>query len=448
MKFKILFGIFAIFIVLCLCNTSAEPELKVIFAELKKDSLKQGESAEVTVTMENVGDSPVHDISFVLSLSNSDIDDIKVSGYNRIKDMGDFTNYRIDTENVLEPGETETATFEINATAPEKEEYIILFSGRGRFGADEVLYRDYTWWAIDVFDFNLNIELPPGYYLDKAEEYIKSGGYENAKQYAEKAKEIYTNSGNDEGILNCTQIIKNCEKMIDADVAYMRAKTRIDADDFRGAASNAELSLRIYNEIREIYPALVSERIFELELMAAKLNKTILAQNYFLGANKYFDSGDYKRAKDYAGRAKEIYLELGESDMVTRCETIIDKSEVYIERNSMLLNIGYAAGIIIIIFIIYRLYNRYKERRPGYSDLIIEGGLKIPLRQSGFSEVTNYSEIPEGAMEPYTEKPIHDLVAKGKTVVKCNECGAYYNKEILEYYNMNCARFGCKNSTL
>ena len=127
--------------------------------------------------------------------------------------------------------------------------------------------------------------------------------------------------------------------------------------DYRSAMRNAESSLEIYNEIDpELIPDVISnlipDRVSELESIIEEANKTITAENYLLSAKRYCDSGDYRGAKDYAERAKEIYLELGESYLVFECDMIIDKSETHIQGNSMLLNIFYAAVIIIIIFII------------------------------------------------------------------------------------------------
>jgi hypothetical protein len=228
----------------------------------------------------------------------------------------------------------------------------------------------------------------------------------------------------------------------------------LDAEDFKGAMSNAEFSLKIYKEIRSSNPELFSDKVSELELMIKEINKTITTGGdfYFSTAGKYFDSGDYEKAKEYAEKAKESYIEMGDEDSVSSCNSMIRNSEMYINRNSIILKIIYAVGTVIVICIIFIIYRKYREgHRHQFdpaSDLTIGGTIKIPINSSGFSEVTNYSEIPEEAIEPYTEKSIHDLIAQGKTIVKCNECGAYYNKKILEYYKMNCARFGCKNSTL
>ena len=287
------------------------------------------------------------------------------------------------------------------------------------------------------------------YYLNKSEEYLKSGNYDSARNYARKAKEIYINSGNSDGALNSDKIILQNDELINADVAYRRAKSRMDASDSLGAMSNAEISFRIYAKMDSINSSLISERLSELELIIGSRNKTITADNYYFDAKKYSDAGDYVKAKEKAGIAKAIYLEQNDSESASECDLIITKSEMYVSRDSMILKIGFGILTIIVIFIIYYLYRKSKESRPFYpSDLTIESAKKIQITSSGFSEVSDYHKIPDEAIDPYTGESIHDLIALGKTIVKCNDCGAYYNREILEYYKMNCARFGCRNSTL
>jgi len=218
------------------------------------------------------------------------------------------------------------------------------------------------------------------YYLNKSEEYLKSGNYDSARNYARKAKEIYINSGNSDGALNSDKIILQNDELINADVAYRRAKSRMDASDSLGAMSNAEISFRIYAKMDSINSSLISERLSELELIIGSRNKTITADNYYFDAKKYSDAGDYVKAKEKAGIAKAIYLEQNDSESASECDLIITKSEMYVSRDSMILKIGFGILTIIVIFIIYYLYRKSKESRPFYpSDLTIESAKKIQI---------------------------------------------------------------------
>jgi len=365
MKFKILF-IFTILTSL-VCSSSivgADSGLKAISIKLEKDVIKQGETTKVTVAVKNTFYyATIQDLYFFLRLSSSDVDDIEIKGYDQKKDKGDFTDYYIDaTDTALKPGEIKTAVYVINAIAPRKEEYTLIFGAMGdkKIGSSISTQTVSTEENLKIY---LKIELAPDYYLKKAEEYFKSDNYENAKEYAEKAKEIYINSGNNEGILNCDKIILQSEKLIEADFAYIMAKNRMGAKDFREAMSNAEASLKIYNEIDLIDlidSELISERVSELELIIEETNKTITVQEYFSNAKKYLDSGDYEKAKEYAEKAKEIYLERDNYNSVLKCNSIIDKSESHVNRYAMISEIGYAVGIITLLIFIFLLYKMYR----------------------------------------------------------------------------------------
>jgi len=69
-------------------------------------------------------------------------------------------------------------------------------------------------------------------------------------------------------------------------------------------------------------------------------------------------------------------------------------------------------------------------------------------KSKGFIEVkpTEYKKIPEDAIDPFIQDRIHDLIAQGKKIIRCMDCGAYYDKEIWEYYGKICTRTGCSNS--
>ncbi|PKP54539.1 MAG: hypothetical protein CVT90_00770 [Candidatus Altiarchaeales archaeon HGW-Altiarchaeales-3] len=109
------------------------------------------------------------------------------------------------------------------------------------------------------------------------------------------------------------------------------------------------------------------------------------------------------------------------------------------------------SGIAVAAIILYKLKFRHipGSRVEELGDISIGETIRIgmPLiSHSGFSKITNYSEIPDVAIDPYTLENIHDLIMRGKEIVKCNSCGTYYDREVLRFYNNDCAIFGCSNS--
>ncbi|ODS39193.1 hypothetical protein BEH94_03205 [Candidatus Altiarchaeales archaeon WOR_SM1_SCG] len=108
------------------------------------------------------------------------------------------------------------------------------------------------------------------------------------------------------------------------------------------------------------------------------------------------------------------------------------------------------SGLSAASIILYKSRFRRIERER-FDDISIEETINtgMPLfTHTGFSEVKNYSKIPDDAIDPYTLDKIHDLLAQGKRIVKCNSCGTYYDREVLNFYGNSCAVFGCSNSQL
>jgi len=99
-KMKLKFFKLASILILLLLSAavSAEPELKVISAEPERDTLNPGESINVTVTIKNTGDSEIYDFSFLMSLPDSESNDINVSSNTLVKDLKPYTCYIIETQ--------------------------------------------------------------------------------------------------------------------------------------------------------------------------------------------------------------------------------------------------------------------------------------------------------------------------------------------------------------
>ncbi|ODS34999.1 hypothetical protein BEH94_12145 [Candidatus Altiarchaeales archaeon WOR_SM1_SCG] len=86
-------------------------------------------------------------------------------------------------------------------------------------------------------------------------------------------------------------------------------------------------------------------------------------------------------------------------------------------------------------------------RRVGGLEML--GERKTPRGKSdGFAPVKpgEYEKIPDEAIDPFTLHKIHDLIARGKKIVKCRDCGVYYDEEAWIFYGKTCATMGCSNS--
>ena len=124
--------------------------------------------------------------------------------------------------------------------------------------------------------------------------------------------------------------------------------------------------------------------------------------------------------------------------------------------------VGAVVGSLTIYTLVYlyiRMHERYRSLRrrdrhiqERFPDLRqrqppTQRRRRRPLRTKGFSEVNpnEYSKIPMEAVDPFVHDKIHDLITEGRKIMKCNECGVYFDKAVLEYFGKTCTRIGCPN---
>jgi len=112
------------------------------------------------------------------------------------------------------------------------------------------------------------------------------------------------------------------------------------------------------------------------------------------------------------------------------------------------------AGVCLLVLGIVTLPSHYRENIFRFFR-IRERYLEIPKEKhmprkkpKGFTRVgeKEYAKIPEDAIDPYTGERIHDLIAQGKSIIRCRDCGAYYDKEVWGHYGKICVRIGCSNA--
>ena len=125
---------------------------------------------------------------------------------------------------------------------------------------------------------------------------------------------------------------------------------------------------------------------------------------------------------------------------VTSCAFLIIYL-IFDMQSALIVSAISAAGVIV-----YKSrFRRVKDAGEISIGETINSGMPV-LAYTGFSAVKDYSEIPDEAIDPYTQHRIHELITQGKKIVKCNACGTYYDREILNFYQNSCAVFGCANS--
>ncbi|ODS35336.1 MAG: hypothetical protein A7316_04110 [Candidatus Altiarchaeales archaeon WOR_SM1_86-2] len=111
-----------------------------------------------------------------------------------------------------------------------------------------------------------------------------------------------------------------------------------------------------------------------------------------------------------------------------------------------------SSGALLLISLLYLFYRyiTHGRREITFGDSR-RGEIETPpikRRPKGFSVVNpkSYPAIPKDAIDPFTHENIHDSIAGGKRIVKCRDCGAYYDEDVWKYYGKTCARDGCSNA--
>ena len=69
-----------------------------------------------------------------------------------------------------------------------------------------------------------------------------------------------------------------------------------------------------------------------------------------------------------------------------------------------------------------------------------------PLYLPGFTEITSYFNIPEHAQDPYTGENVREMFNRGIRIVRCNDCGAYYDQEVWNTLGKRCVQPRCSNN--
>ena len=176
-------------------------------------------------------------------------------------------------------------------------------------------------------------------YYAKALELLDLKSYEDAKNHAEMALKIYREINDRNSVIKCDLLLVDIDKKREeakrnqAMQCYTTAIELLSNNTFEEASTYALEALQIYRELNDSMGASNSESLIQ----KIKLRERIYFANYFYSlAIKSFDSDEYENATLYAEKAKNIYIELNDSEKVTECDSLIDILDRYTEAESYL----------------------------------------------------------------------------------------------------------------
>jgi len=197
-------------------------------------------------------------------------------------------------------------------------------------------------------------------YLIDAKVNYDMENYEDAMSYAEKAKEVYLKVSDQDKIDECDSIIHESGKRIDAKSMYDKAMEHFEAGEYVNSSQYAEDAKEVYLEIGDEGMVKVCERLIDSS------DKYVRAEESYQKAKESYDGGDYDNAEEYAKEARELYVGLGDNNGIEKCDSLF--SGIDEKRNWYMDYVNHAIAAIFIIAIIL-VFLRMRKQSEGDSEV-------------------------------------------------------------------------------
>jgi len=151
-----------------------------------------------------------------------------------------------------------------------------------------------------------------------------------------------------------------------------------------------------------------------------------------------------------------MWLVIGIGLLLTGIILVLNPSREYVSMITEILGmISISVGVIITVFGITIF--KYPLTVPIGVGLLLLGLILLPgsSREKLIGFIGRQLRTPGGyrrEREILEERPVPkkkpkgDLIAQGKSIIRCRDCGAYYDKEVWEHYGKICVRIGCSNA--
>ncbi len=174
-------------------------------------------------------------------------------------------------------------------------------------------------------------------YYAKALEFMDLTSYEEARNYAEMALNLYWEINDKNSSLKCDLLIADIDKGTReakrnrATEYYTTAREFLSNNLFENASVYVLNALQIYQELNDTTGISDSESLMQEIKLGEKIYN---AGSFYSLAVKSLSSGDYENATIYAERAKDTYTELNDSEKITECDSLIDTCDRYVKADS------------------------------------------------------------------------------------------------------------------
>ncbi|MFH1125582.1 MAG: VCBS repeat-containing protein, partial [Candidatus Altiarchaeota archaeon] len=254
---------------------------------------------------------------------------------------------------------------------------------------------------VTLYEMNVDYVLrqSAGFIYDKAEQYFSSGDYTLSMIYVTRAKDIYFDIKDYEGVTKCDLLMRRVNdelksrKKIEADGEYERALTAYGRNDINTSLVLLQGARRIYSEINdEIGVKRCDSLKIEIENFIIS-EKSISAEAHYVKALNYFSFKKYTEALEEARLSRDIYAEidyhngtvLANKVIVGLADAYYTDSQFYLSLENFNLSLEYASMAV-------QLYNETKNYDgTAKSELLLQQIKKRILEGPAVSDKIDYS---------------------------------------------------------
>ncbi len=157
-------------------------------------------------------------------------------------------------------------------------------------------------------------------YLNNATQLLSLNDYKGAREKFERALNIYTSLEISEKVNETKALIAKCDKGINANLLMQTAYSYYENKNYAEAKAKFEDANKLYIELNSTAKIEESKRMIE---RSAQLAGGI---SQFNEATKYFNAGEYRKAKEAFEDAKKKFAALNDAEMIKKSEEMILKS--------------------------------------------------------------------------------------------------------------------------
>jgi tetratricopeptide (TPR) repeat protein len=171
-------------------------------------------------------------------------------------------------------------------------------------------------------------------YLEEAKLYYEKKDCENALKEVEKAKNLFLEVENHEGLVECTNIITLCSPSPDEKTEIEKANEYYSLGESYYNGGNLKTARLYLKKAMEIYLKWgYREETLKCDSLILKIDEKlqaegkIKARNYYMKALESLENWDIESANSYANEALKIYFEIGDEEGAEKCRELLTKIE-------------------------------------------------------------------------------------------------------------------------